>query len=316
MDLSMSIVDIVQSIGVVVTIVISVIGLIQTKKYNEIAKEANKKAGKANKKAGKANKKAEEANKIAEEANKIAGEANKIAGEANKIAGEANKIAERAENTAERALKDSQKDYMPLLTIVDEIKCENKSAEQLCKEITFDLNEVIQCNDDGEMYICNEEDDGTEDDYISICLTIKNIGKGIITKMIIKSLYMCSENKENIKIMSQKDFSAETIFFEGNLECEQKFILCENGKIDINILITKCWYHFLQRKEIIKRITEEEVYMNMEIEMQSTNESFYEQKSLWCNFERGIVKRSSFNEVTPVKLTSMGKENMMKKQHH
>lgn len=224
-------------------------------------------------------------------ANKLSDEANSKAEKANELSKCSNNIAEVANRTAEEALNDSQKDYMPLVKLVDEIKCEGKNVEELCSEITFDSDGGIECNEYGE--ICFEEDE-----YLPICLTIKNIGKGIIKKMAVKSFLMCVENKESFEKKLDEEFDVETIFYEPDLNCEQEFTLCDNEKVDINILLPeeKCQVDIDQLDETIEK---NDILIIMELELFSTNKSSYCQKSLWCTFKNGTAKLSSFDDIVP-----------------
>ena len=273
----MSTVDIIQSIGVITTLLFSVISIVQTRKANKKTEEANNIAQKAN--------------DTAEEANIIAKKADKTAQEANSIATEANDIANGANDIAQKALNDSQKDYMPLVTLIGEIKSDSKSIEELSREITFDFHTGITYN------AYTELDFSEDDEFIPISFKIKNIGKGIIRKMKIESFLICFENKTSFDKKLDGDFELDIIFYESDCkDCEQEFVLCENDDIIINLLFSeeKCHTNTDNLNELIKK---EDIFVMMELELFSTNESSYHQKTLWCNFEEGIAKLCSFDDV-------------------
>lgn len=247
----MEIKDIIQSIGVITTIIFSLIALVQSLLSKTKSKMAEERAEKAN------------------------------------------QLSNEANNLASVALNESRKDYIPLIKFVDGVEITEKDINILRNEVTFDFYDVFF------------NTDINNDTLISISAKIKNIGNGIVTGIKIEDFFIQSGNK--VLIDSRSDEPLKSLCFIEKCECEQQFILEESEETIINFIITDNVMEMEQTNNFdyaenrIKKFfgNYDNFMISMSLEMQSINNSEYQQKHLWGTYIDNKVIHNSFSEVKP-----------------
>lgn len=277
----MSIVDIFEIIGgisgiiAILGLILSIIGLFHSHKANDIAKDANESS--------------DEANKIAKDANVIAKDANKSADEANKIAKDANAIAIDA-------LKDSQKDYIPLVRFVDQFDITSKTIKTLRNENTFDFDKIVLKKVD-----FNNTEYSEDDELVCVTATIENCGKGIIRGITINSLLIKEGNKVAIDNNSQEEL--DTLCFINNEEhCTECFVLLPEKKTTVNFMISNNVLDRMNENELIRADTRmkkfkqdhDNVIIALDLKLDSINDTCYKQDFLVGTFLAGNAVHNSF----------------------
>lgn len=212
-------------------------------------------------------------------------------------AGKANKIARESNVTAEIALKDSQKDYMPLIRFADEVKFTSKSIGTLRSEVTFDFDGwlITRFNINGNEYDENDE---------LFCVTAKleNCGEGIIKGVKIDDFFIQSGNR--VAIRSDSDEELETLCFI-KPECKEWFVLLPEETITVNFLITQNVMdreEFAEVEEAHLHIQEfgqnnHNIMIGMDLELESVNNTCYKQDFLAGTYLDGKVVHNSFVDV-------------------
>jgi hypothetical protein len=238
--------DIIQSIGVVASIIFSLIAFIQSLLSNKRVKIAQH---------------------MAEEANKLANTANEI---------------------SQKALDDSSKNYIPLIEFTNDIKVIQKDIHTLRNEITFDFDNVLF--------------DGESDEITCISAEIQNVGGGIVTGIKIKEFLIQEGNEVSIDIRSQEEL--DTLCYIQECECERKFILKALQRTNINFIVTD---NVMERENSDLKWAEERIniflnqynnfMISMSLEIQSINNSLYEENSLWGTYIGRKVSSNSFSDV-------------------
>lgn len=209
---------------------------------------------------------------------------------AQRMAEEANKLANTANEISKKALNDSSKNYIPLVKFINDIKVTRKDIHTLRSEITFDFDDVLF---DGEI----------DDEFTCISAEIQNIGGGIVAGIKIKEFLIQEGNEVSIDIRSQEEL--DTLCYIEECECEKKFILEALERININFIVTN---NIMERENtddlgwaedriniFLKQYNN--FMISMSLEIQSINNSWYEQNSLWGTYIDRKVVSNSFGEV-------------------
>ena len=205
----MSTMDVVQVIGVISTIIISIIALFQSSKSKQIADFANG---------------------LSKEANIL----------------------------SLKAIWDTQKDYMPVIRLVDKFEIKKKNIFELSNEITFDffntINHVLSSSDGDPCCL--------EDEFNCICIELENIGKGISTGISINGLdiILGDKNLYDYNLENGKDDIDQLCHLTA--ESENLFIMNSGDKAKINLLISQdhAESNQLKKNEWSKRDSEIETY--------------------------------------------------------
>lgn len=268
----MSVVDIIQAIGVIATIVFSLIAFIQSL----LSKNDSKKA-------------------------------NELAEKANNISQDANMKAEKANVIAEESLNEIEKSYMPIVRFTKEVHVEKKDIFTLRNEITFDFYNVtfdIFNNFQGVF----ESPESDENEITCISAEIENCGNGVITGIEIKNFFIQSGNKVSIDRSSQEELEALCYIDEKECNCTQEFILAPKEKVTVNFMITNnvadrenSDYGYAE--ECIKEFMEgyRNIMISMSLKISSINQSEYEQRYLWGTFVDNKIVHNTFSECECVK---------------
>ena len=208
---------------------------------------------------------------------------------AQQMAEEANKLANTANEISQKALNDSSKNYIPLIKFINDIKVTRKDIHTLRSEITFDFDSVLF---DGEI----------DDEFTCISAEIQNIGGGIVAGIKIKEFLIQEGNEVSIDLRSQEELDA--LCYIEECECERKFILEALEETTINFIVTN---NIMERENSDLEWAEERInifleqynnfMISMSLEIQSINNSWYEQNSLWGTYIGRNVVSNSFSEV-------------------
>ena len=266
----MSTVDVIQSVGVIVTIIFSIIGIVQSKKSNELANTANNKAD------------------------------------------QANELSNQANDIAKEAIKDSKKDYMPLIRFVGKLEAKTKSLSTLMNENTFDFDDMLikmLADEESQEY---EQEEYEQKELVCIEATVENCGTGIIKGMMINSLFIEQGNKVMMDVRSQKE--------ELDCLCDIKnkfkewFILKPKEQVVINFLISKSLHFDVYNAENIyedldeaqNRIKEffddsNNIIIGMSLQLESVNNTCYNQDFLLGTALNKEIIHNSFEDVTESK---------------
>lgn len=267
----MSIVDVIQSISVVITIILSIIGIIQSGKSNKFARKANDKAD----------------------------ESNELSKEANDIARKANVLSKCANNNAEEALKDSKKDYMPLVRFVGGVDVVTKTIKELRNENTFDFDEIVlSCIDYDDTDMSYSE----SSELVCIEANIENCGTGIIKGMRINKFFIQEGNKISIKIESQEELDN---LCNIEKECEEWFVLKPEEKTKINFMISKNLSDNMQYEDLYEAQNGinnffnkyDNIMIGMDLHIFSLNDTSYEQDFLIGTALNKVIVHNSFEDV-------------------
>lgn len=265
----MSTMDVIQTIGVISTMVISIIALLQSNKSNKISKKANN---------------------LSKEANALSDEANKTSKEANALSFE--------------VYRDTQKEYMPIITFAKNIEVKEKSILELTNEITFDFFNTI------EQVLDNKDDFDVYEKFKCICVTIENIGKGFVTGMSIEDLKIIFGNEILIFNDLENDLDIKPVCYLKK-KAERLFILKPDNTTEINLLVSKDFAKpedmegmiSLLDSEIDKKAIEElDIMMSMSIDIGSLNKNRaeYLEENLIGTYEGGKLKCCSFEKLQKI----------------
>lgn len=200
-------------------------------------------------------------------------QSNNFAKESKEVAKKANEISEEAKKIAIDQLNDTTKDYMPIVILDKEIKCETLSIEELCSKVTFDFKNLLNA----ESYV-------DDNDYYPIVITIKNIGRGIICKVEINSILICEGNKNRFE-KCFPDNGLNSLEWYEPCACEQEFYLDKDQKIYL-LLSDKDYNSFFN--------SHKEILVMMNLVLYSINKSTYRQ-TIWGNFSDGNIMLCSFD---------------------
>lgn len=247
----MSTMDVVQVIGVISTIIISIIALFQSSKSKQIADLANG---------------------LSKEANVL----------------------------SLKAIWDTQKDYMPVIRLVDKFEIKEKNIFELSNEITFDFFNTIS-NKLGYLDC---------DKFKCISVTIENVGKGIITGISIDKLRIEFGNEDFIKHDEELGVWTEPLC-DLSTKASKRFILTPSEKIEINLIISNDEEEdavdlegkVLEYEENNERKIEEQdilVSMSFYIGSLNDNEEEYYEEELIGLYGNGKIKYSSFDRLSKV----------------
>ena len=142
-------------------------------------------------------------------------------------ANKSKQISQKANDLSEEVLRDTQKEYMPVIQFTGKIKVIQKDIQELSNELTFDFFNTIN-------HVLSRRDEDTywfEEKFNCICIELENIGKGISTGISINGLDIIFGNK---------------FLYDYNLEyychltgkSENLFIMNSGDKAKINLLIS------------------------------------------------------------------------------
>lgn len=160
-------------------------------------------------------------------------------------ANKSKQISQNANDLSEEALRDTRKEYMPVIKFTGEIKVIQKDIQELSSELTFDFfntfNHVLSRSDEDTYWF--------EEKFNCICIELENIGKGISTGISINGLdiifgdkYLYDYNLEN-----GKDDLEQLCHLTG--ESRNLFIMNPGDKAKINLLISNDYAEPNQLKE-------------------------------------------------------------------
>ena len=280
-----SVVDIIQSVGVIFTILFSVISLVQSRNANVMANSSDKMA--------------KDANDLAKDANDLAKDANDLAKDANEIAKDASGIANIANDISKKALDDSQKDYMPLVRFCGKFDVVSKSIKTLRNQITFDFNE--------EIVDISRLGPGISENSELVCITteIENCGRGIIKGILINNFIIQSGNKVALDINSEEDLETLCyIEYPENQGCQEEFILLPKEKTMVNFIISKhiidsngCKLKDAQEKMKNFQQAFDNIMIFMSLSIASLNDTSYQQKFLTGTYLGGEIVHNAFSNV-------------------
>jgi hypothetical protein len=207
------------------------------------------------------------------------------------------KQSKDAEVTSQRALKDSLKDYMPLIRFSGNFDIKRKSIETLRNELTFDFYNVVtrRFTDDGKNFL--EE----SDKLYCIEAEIENCGKGIVSGISINNFFMQEGNPIAMKKESQDELEC---FCKINNKCSSWFSLLPEEKIKVNFAILDC-NKINTDDDIEEQINKLETFVNgynnivigMNMKIDSINETKYSQDYLIGTFLNKKVTLNSFVDV-------------------
>lgn len=278
----MSTADVIQSIGVLATIIFSFIALLQSIKSKKDAIAASESAKKANYLSEKANEEAHISNVKSEKANEEA-----------RIS---NEKAENANELAKKALDDARKGFMPIVRFTSQFNIVQKSVLSLRNQVTFDFDDLLL--DINNTYA---DIDFEEDEVVCIEAEIENCGNGIITGIEIKDFFIQSGNKVSIDVRSQEEVDALCHFKE--CTCEEEFVLLPGEKNIVNFIVTKNVMErnnsdFYWAQAHIEEFVEEydNIMISMSLEISSVNKSIYQQDYLWGTYLEQKLVHNSFSQ--------------------
>lgn len=204
------------------------------------------------------------------------------------MAAEANRLAKDANDISKKALDDSSKNYIPLIEFINDVKVVRKDIHTLRNEITFDFDDVLF--------------NGEHDEIICISAEIQNVGGGIVTGIKIKEFLIQEGNEVSIDIRSQEEL--DTLCYIQECECERKFILNTLQRTNINFIVTDS---IMERENSDWEWAEERIniflnqynnfMISMSLEIQSINNSFYEENNLWGTYIDMKVSSNSFADL-------------------
>lgn len=190
-------------------------------------------------------------------------------------------------------LKNAINDNVSIIKCVGEIKCEYKDVYTLFSQVTFDFDDFIECRNDDEFI-----------NYISLTVSIQNIGRGIINRIDIISIGICTGNKTFYdKSMNSRDVKSLVYY---DTETSQKLVLGEMEKTDINLLFPFKGFLPLTNNDddddnsyekVNKYLRSNDILVIINLNIYSTNNSSYEQKTLWCNYVEGEAVLCSVDSV-------------------
>lgn len=218
---------------------------------------------------------------------------NALAKESKEVAKEANKISEEAKMISIDELNDTQKDYMPIIVFDKEIRCEILRIEELCLKVTFDFEKLI-----------NEESYYECADYYPVVVTIKNIGKGVISKIEINSVLICEGNKTRFdKCFPDNGLSLLEWYEPESCTSDQEMYFDKDQELYL-LLSNKDYTNFFD--------SHNEVLVMMDLVLHSINKSKYKQ-TIWGNFLNGKLVLCSFDATAYKDKYSMDKNLLYKK---
>jgi hypothetical protein len=151
-------------------------------------------------------------------------------------ANKSKQISQKANDLSEEVLRDTQKEYMPVIQFTGKIKVIQKDIQELSNELTFDFFNTIN-------HVLSRRDEDTywfEEKFNCICIELENIGKGISTGISINGLDIIFGNKFLYDYNLEDDIDEDDLEYYCHLtgKSENLFIMNSGDKAKINLLIS------------------------------------------------------------------------------
>ncbi len=262
--------------GLIISSILAVIALIQSYQASSLSKKANENS--------------EDANKLSQRANENSEEANNLSRYANELSKEAMKLSKET-------LEDSQKEYLPIIVLQDEISLVKKDFVDLCNQITFDFDEKL---------LYGEISEG--DECVCICAKIKNIGDGFLTGIQIKEILIKSGNSITNDYRYPFSDDNDQLLYKENCNLWQHFILSkENNEIDIYFILTDAVMEYKEfdnseeaEQYIFNFFENENITICMSLQLLSVNNSKYAQDFLMSTYKDKKVVYNSLHDLKKV----------------
>lgn len=160
-------------------------------------------------------------------------------------ANKSKQISQNANDLSEEALRDTRKEYMPVIKFTGEIKVIQKDIQELSSELTFDFfntfNHVLSRSDEDTYWF--------EEKFNCICIELENIGKGISTGISINGLDIIFGDKNLYDYNLENDTDDIDQLCHLTAESENLFIMNSGDKAKINLLISDDYAEPNQLKE-------------------------------------------------------------------
>lgn len=160
-------------------------------------------------------------------------------------ANKSKQISQNANDLSEEALRDTRKEYMPVIKFTGEIKVIQKDIQELSSELTFDFfntfNHVLSRSDEDTYWF--------EEKFNCICIELENIGKGISTGISINGLDIIFGDKYLYDYNLENDTDDIDQLCHLTAESENLFIMNSGDKAKINLLISDDYAEPNQLKE-------------------------------------------------------------------
>jgi hypothetical protein len=160
-------------------------------------------------------------------------------------ANKSKQISQNANDLSEEALRDTRKEYMPVIKFTGKIKVIQKDIQELSSELTFDFfntfNHVLSSSDEDTYWF--------EEKFNCICIELENIGKGISTGISINGLDIIFGDKNLYDYNLENDTDDIDQLCHLTAESENLFIMNSGDKAKINLLISDDYAEPNQLKE-------------------------------------------------------------------
>lgn len=160
-------------------------------------------------------------------------------------ANKSKQISQNANDLSEEALRDTRKEYMPVIKFTGKIKVIQKDILELSNELTFDFFNTIN-------HVLSSRDEDTywfEEKFNCICIELENIGKGISTGISIDGLDIIFGDKNLYDYNLENDTDDIDQLCHLTAESENLFIMNSGDKAKINLLISDDYAEPNQLKE-------------------------------------------------------------------
>lgn len=182
----------------------------------------------------------------------------------------------------EKVRKETEEIY-PYLEVKGGINCKIQSLKEVCDRIVFDFYKGIDYDDAGEVCLYGDYE------YVPVSLKLKNAGTGVIKKVIIDNIYMCAESKVDYERKLDRGMLIQKLICEKDIVCGIEISLNEDEIKEVVFLFSSDQY-WMTSEEFEDRIENGPLYMEMDIRLISRNNECFEQKGLWCEFDKGKIK--------------------------
>jgi len=209
---------------------------------------------------------------------------------ANWFSKKANRTAEEANVLSQRAMEESEKEFFPIVKIVDEISVLEKDYVTLCNEVSFDfINDLINY------------DEHYDEKITCICFSLKNIGNGLLTGIAMEGILIQEGNLWTLDGRFQGDKDVLCIFDECNIE--QETTLCPGETLKVNLLIDNSDYEKEEYQERIKKFFDNNnnITVGIKLRLTSINKSSYKQDWLFGVFLNKNICLNSFGNAEKIK---------------
>lgn len=202
-------------------------------------------------------------------------------------------LAQKQKEMKREEEKMARKEF-PCVALTGNIQASSKKLEELCKGIVFDVFNVIDYDDGDNLCVRG----GYE--YVPITLQIKNIGTGNIKKMIIDDIYICAESMEGYERKCKRGVEADKLICGTECEYVKEIELNEGEEKKVTFLFSE-EENWVNKQKICNAVKNGPIYIEMDIRLLLTDNSWHTQKMMWSEFNAGKLIKSGCGEGKPYK---------------